>query len=104
MGQYDVEKGSFKASDDMDARARRLMNKVWWIIAYDCLELDSPMTRNDVVEVVLDANRLTSYSQTFEESETARYVIWLSRFNKTRFSRICKATFDSKYYLGVSYD
>lgn len=98
MGQYDVVKDSFKATDDMDARARKLMNRVWEVIASDCLELDSPMTRNDVVEVVLDADRLTSYSQTFEESETARYIIWLSRFNKTRFSRLCKTTFDSKYY------
>ena len=96
MGMYDVEKDSYpEFSDDLNSRAKQAMQQTWDCIAGDMLvdeegrpDESKTLTRDEVLEVVLDADRMADY-----DADAARYTIWLSRFHKEQYDRLVHSTF-----------
>lgn len=89
---YDVQPYSFTFDPVKDKSAASLMNDTWNYIAGDCFvgddgEVDESMTmtREDVVELVMDADRMThSYNG---DMEVAAYAVWAHRYHEDHFQQ-----------------
>ena len=100
---YDVKPDTFPdISTEMDKRAISALNHTWDAIAYDILVDDNgkydeskSIRRNEVVELVQDANHMETYGGDFD---AACYVIWLSRFKPTYYKRFIKQAFPFQWY------
>lgn len=105
MGMYDVTKQSFdKVTPEMNKEAAEAIRYVWGQIASDaceCFDRDY-CTRAEMLELVLDADRLSShyaYNTTVEEAlRIAQYVIWMKWHKPTAWKAFLKEFFPYKSY------
>jgi len=96
MGMYDVTAESFFLSKEMDDRACAAMRCTWDAIAADVLELsDGNMTRDEVLEMVLDADRMTMYG---DDNKAAEYTFMVMRYYKTYWKTLGIQAFPYENY------
>jgi hypothetical protein len=100
---YDVKEDSFPGvSKELDDRAGIAANRTWDSIGYDCLVNDmgepdesAVMSREDVLEIVRDANHMETFGG---DEEAARYFIWVSRFHPEHYKKVVKRFFPFERY------
>jgi hypothetical protein len=102
---YAVERDTFIKADTkkMDARAITAMQRTWDYVAEDCFvndqgEFDESIKyrRSEVLELVLDADRMTSMPEA--DVEAARYAVWVHRYHPAHWSRLSKQAFPYSWY------
>lgn len=93
----------------LEGREREMLlsaaREVWGVIAYDCMELaGGRMSRAEVIEMVLDANRLEGLlEQKLEKDEPFVYgaLMWLKEALKTKgkAERVLREVFKASFYV-----
>lgn len=101
---YDVSPDTFpNISEEMDQRACQAMNRTWDVIGFDLLvneetgktDYSKTLPRKHVIELVLDADHMSTYGDDFE---AANYTIWVSRYKPTHYKRLTKRAFPYARY------
>lgn len=90
---YDVKKDTFKICPEMESMAADSIIRTWNNIAGDCFECSDTLSRAEVIELVMDANRLEDNGM-----EAAAYAIWAKWFSPTSWKRIIKMSLPYKSY------
>ena len=82
---------------EMTHRIMAMLNHTWQAIGHDCLELseDGTMGRDEVIEMVCDADHYHTYG---EDKEAAEEFAALLRNNRKMADQICKAAFPCHLY------
>ena len=88
MSMYNVTASSFVVSKDLDDRAVYAISTTWDSIAPDVLEMcGGECTRDEAMEMVLDANRLEMFG---DDEEAAAYCIFLKRYAPQNWEAVVK--------------
>jgi hypothetical protein len=106
QSMYDVhgddKKDLFEVSDEMDERAKHAVNRTWDTIGSDCLVDDEgkqdesvSIKRNDMLELVMDANHMESYG---DDNEACAYIVWLKWNRPTYWKKFVKKAFPYERY------
>lgn len=90
---YAVKKDSFKINPEMERMAADSIIRTWNNIAGDCFECSDTLSRAEVIELVMDANRLEENGM-----EAAAYAVWAKWYSPTSWKRIIKMSLSAKYY------
>lgn len=95
---YDVNETSFTdefITPENIGRLKTAIDSTWNYIGYDMLQMsDGNMSRDDVEEVVFDANHLEQAG----DMEIAKFGIWLQNYRAPQYRRIRKQLFPYASY------
>jgi len=98
MSMYDVKEDSYKeTTNEMDERAALAIRKTWENISGDWMDLfgKSSISRKEMLEGVLDANRIENYGG---DVEAATYIYWVDKFRPKEFKKFCTIYLSRRYY------
>ena len=86
MSMYNVTADSFTISQDLNLRAIAAIQRTWQAIGSDVMELfEEYPSDEEVMELILDANRMEAYGN---DNEAAAYCIYLLHYQKEEYDAL----------------